>query len=184
MVHFAPSEDRLESTRTRVLRDPELVPVALIRPTNEVFPPDCRKIKYSPICLVKDSDGFLYVVDGNHRFHKKAYFEKECSKILAWILREEDRDKIAGKSIPAILVEWIAGKFTLRRLGEMAYAEANSATRRDEHLPSTSILPSRPNKTIFPVRVNQIKNVPEWPATRKFELVMQILRDDVSMKLW
>lgn len=100
MIHFLPDEERVESTRTRVLREPELIPIQLIRPTEAVSPTDCRQIRYSPICLVKHSDGMFYIVDGNHRFHKKATFEKECPKVAAWILREGDQDKLKGECIP------------------------------------------------------------------------------------
>jgi hypothetical protein len=180
MVHTSEANGRPESTRTRVLRDPDLVPIQLIRPTEPISPLDCRQIRYSPICLVKHPNGLLYIVDGNHRFHKKAYFEEDCSKILAWILLEGDQHKIEGESIPGILAEWKAGKITLQRLAEIAYAEANSAMRRHEPL---SDLTPHPNKSISPVRVSQIKKDPEWPVTRKFDLVMQILQNHISIKM-
>lgn len=181
MIHSSEANGRAESTRTRVLfRDPELVPIELIRPTEAVSPRDCREIKYSPICLVKHSNGLLYIVDGNHRFHKKAYYEQDCSKVLAWILSEADQHRIEGEFIPGILAEWKSGKITLQRLTELAYAEANSAMRR--HEPLSDLIP-RPNKSISPIRVNQIEKDPEWPFTRKFELVMQILGNNVSIKM-
>ena len=181
MIHFSPGEEKVESTRTRVLREPELVPIQLIRPTEAVSPRDCRKIGYSPICLVKHSNGLLYIVDGNHRFHKKAYFEEDCSKILAWILREGDQDKIEGNRIPGILAEWKGGKITLEELAELAYAEANPPRAKPKQVPPAPMANNR-NKSVLPIPAIQIRGNPEWPAPRKFELVIKLIKNELSME--
>lgn len=179
MIHFPPRKDRLKSTRTRVLRGPELVPIALIRPTNEVFPPDCRKISYSPICLVKDFDGFLYIVDGNHRFYKRVIFEKQSSEIPAWILRDGDQDRIEGNPIPGILKDWKTGHTTLEEVARRA---------RFQWVEWEGVNPSlSPTLTIGPEAIDpagrtHTEKYPEWPRTRKFQLVLQLIMDELSIE--
>lgn len=176
MIHFTPSEDRLESTRTQVLREPELVPIQFIRPTELVSPLDCSQIRYSPICLVKHPDGLLYIVDGNHRFFKKRFFEKECSKIVAWVLREGDQDKFENESIPDNLLDWKNGKITLDRLTRRARFESEGIIP-----PGASAL-MVDRIAIYPVRANQTKIDPEWPATRKSELVIKLINSELSIE--
>jgi hypothetical protein len=126
VVFFNPlstESNHRQSTRTSLKREPDLIPVQLIRPTNNVTPWSPSQIQYSPICLIRHSDGFLYIVDGNHRFYKKIIFEKGIEKIPAWILEEGDKEGIFGDPLPTILTDWQAGKITLEKLAKAAEFE-------------------------------------------------------------
>jgi hypothetical protein len=128
MIHSSstPRSARRESTRARVQgRDPELVPVDLIRLTEIITLADCRGVGYSPICLVKDGMGLFYIVDGNHRFLRKIHRQGELKKILAWVLQDGDQERIEGERISMSLSQWKAGQITLAQLVRDAQVEAD-----------------------------------------------------------
>lgn len=175
MVHLDSSSaksNHRQSTRTSLNREPDLIPVELIRPTNKATPWPSSRIQYSPICLVRHSDGFLYIVDGNHRFYKKIIFEKNIKKIPAWILGNEDKEEIFGSPLPTILTDWKAGKTTLERLAKAAEFE----WRRLKH--------GHPplNKIPNPLHPDKAKQNPELPHRVKFSTVIQVIQGKISIK--
>jgi hypothetical protein len=182
MFHLAPGSGRIPKTQARVLREPELVPVELIRPTNKVSRAVCRVVEYSPICLVNHPDGFLYIVDGNHRFYKKAKFEKESSKIAAWILREGDQERLVNDRLPAILVQWKTGEITLEELTKKAHFQANYFVKPRQPRSRLNLAsPKIKAKAGFPSLRDPVREETEWPANRKFELVIQLIKEKISI---
>jgi hypothetical protein len=178
VVHFNPfipstaESSHRRSTRTSLNREPELILIELIRPTNKATPWSPSRIQYSPICLVRHSNGFLYIVDGNHRFYKKVQFEKDIKKIPAWILEEGDKEDICGNPLPTILADWKAGKTTLERLAKGAEVEWRRL--KHGHPP--------PNKISNPFHPNKAKQSPELPHHVKFSTVIQVIQGKISIK--
>ncbi len=173
--------DSRQSTRTSLLREPELVSVEQIRPTNKAIIEDGRRIKYSPICLVEHNDGFFYIVDGNHRYYKKVMFEKEFPKIPAWILREGDQNRLVGNPIPSILAMWKVGRITLEKLGNMAQFESRKVNFSLVQAPPTQT--GGKDKTIKPNHISQTRINSEWPTHKKFALVIELIKNEISIKM-
>jgi len=94
------------------------VPLAKVRPTNTVNS-DYRKVKVSPILLIKAPDAYYYVTDGNHRFFATLYAKKN-NFIEAWILEEGDQQRLHGNPLPTPLKEWKRGLIGLTDLCNMA----------------------------------------------------------------
>ena len=178
MGHFNPfipstaESSHRRSTRTSLNREPDLVPVELIRPTNKATPWPPSRIQYSPICLVRHSDGFLYIVDGNHRFYKKIIFEKNIKKIAAWILEEGDKEDVFGNPLPTILTDWKDGKTTLERLAKGAEFEWR---RLKNGHPPTNEIPNLPPP-------DKAKQNLELPHRAKFSTVIQVIQGKISIK--
>ena len=102
-------------------RKPILVSVRKIRPTN---PPthvrSVREAEYSPILLVKAADKYFYIVDGNQRFFNNISLSPRF--LEAWILKEDDRQKVYGNPLPKYVKQWKEGRINLKTLTIMAKA--------------------------------------------------------------
>lgn len=103
-------------TRTKLSRPPGLIETKRICLTDEVDDAFCRKLAYSPICLVPWAGGkVLYIVDGNHRFRGKVLREN-AEFVSAWVLGDEDRNAIRGRPVPFLLDQWASGALSFGAL--------------------------------------------------------------------
>jgi hypothetical protein len=112
----------LEEPHTRAWlqgKPPELVKASIIRPTNLVLKSPHRT-KFAPLVLAKGNDGYLYIIDGNHRFFHRLMSPGDKSQMPGWILAEGDQALLRGQPMPQFLSEWKEGLISLSQLTAMA----------------------------------------------------------------
>jgi hypothetical protein len=73
-------------------------------------------------------------------------------------------------------MDWKNGQITLEQVVRRARFEWEGVNLS---LPSNLTIVPNP---IYPIRPGQVKKYPEWPPTRKFELVIQLIKGELSIE--